>query len=156
MNKKGDKNFLQRIKEVSRILFWENKVTMGLIYTSIAMNLLVWTGFFLLIKRVQGILIGHYNVFFGIDVLINTAEKSSLWKVFLPSIGGLFFLVLSILMSIFLILQLDRTAVVEDEIEGALISNKSLSFIGSRLLLIGAWLVQLIIIVCFIAIWRIN
>ena len=156
MNNKGNQIFLQRMKEVGKILFWKNKITAILIYTSILINLLVSLGLFLLTKGDQTVIIAHYNVFFGIDVLVNIADKGSLWEVFLPPVGGMFFLMLSILMSIFLILQLDITASETEEAEGALVSNKALSFMGSRLLLIGAWLVQLIIAVFFITIWRIN
>jgi hypothetical protein len=153
--RKGIQKNIQKIKEVAVILFWENKITASLIGTSLLMNAVVWLGLFILVKKGQSVLIGHYNVFFGIDVLINLADKNSLGQLFLPPIGGIFFLLMSVIMSIFFILQLDRVTI-EEEIKEAFVSNKSLSFMGSRLLLIGAWLVQLILIVYLISIWFIN
>ena len=154
-DKKRLQGSIQKIKEVGKILFWENKITAILIGMSVLMNVVVWVGLFVLTRGGQDVLIGHYNVFFGIDVLVDLTDKNNLWKLFLPSIGGLFFLLVSVAMSFFLILQLDRGSV-EDEIKDSFVSNKSLSFMGSRLLLIGAWLVQLILIVYLISIWFIN
>ena len=152
----GDKKILQRVKDVGVILFWKNKITASLIYSSFVMWLVVVAGLFLLVRREQGVLIGHYNAFFGIDVLINTNDRAELWELFLPVLGGFFFLLVSVLMSFFFILQLDRTAVDLKEPKDSLVSNRAISFVGSRLLLIGAWLVQLVMIVYLIAIWLIN
>ena len=156
MIKEGEQKIWQRIKSVSVILLWKNKVTAGLIYTSLLMNALVWLGLFMLIKGGQNILIGHYNVFFGIDVIIDVTSRGDLCNLFLPAIGGLFFIVLSVLMSIFLILQLDRTTVISEKMTENFISNRAISFVGSRLLLIGAWFLQLVLLVYLVAIWLIN
>jgi len=155
-NNKGKQKKIHRIKEISKILFWRNKVTASLIYTSLLINALVWLGLFVLAKGDHSALIGHYNVFFGIDMLINLADENSLWKLFLPPIGGLFFLILSVMMSVFFILQLDIVSAKEKKIKNDFVSNKALSFVGSRLLLIGAWLVQLILVVYLMATWLIN
>lgn len=154
--KKGRQKKIQRGKEIGKILFWRNKITASLIYTSLLINALVWLGLFILIKGDQPVLIGHYNVFFGIDILVNLSDRSSLWRLFLPPIGGLFFLILNIIMSVFFILQLDRVVTKEEIVKDAFVSNRALSFMGSRLLLVGAWLIQLILAVYFIAIWLIN
>jgi hypothetical protein len=152
---KGSQNGIKKIGKVGRILFWENKITASLIYSSLFVNALICLGLFLLTRGDTSILVGHYNVFFGIDILIDLADKNNLWKLFLPPMGGLFFLGLSIIMSIFFILQLDLGAA-EEEIKNSFVSNKALSFMGSRLLLIGAWLVQLILVVYLISAWFIN
>jgi len=154
-DRKGKKNNARKIKEVSKILFWKNKITASLIGASLLMNIIVWLGLFMLTKSERPVLIGHYNVFFGIDVLIDLVDRSNLWRLFLPPAGGLFFLGLSIGMSIFFIVQLDNN-IVERTPKNSFVSNKSLSFMGSRLLLIGAWLVQLILVVYVIAVWFIN
>jgi len=154
-NRKREKKNARKISEISKILFWKNKITMVLIGTSFVLNIIVWLGLFMLTKNGQTILIGHYNVFFGVDTIINLAENGNSWELFLPPMGGLFFLVVSILMSIFLILQLDR-GTSEKEIKNSFVSNKSLSFMSSRLLLIGTWVVQLILVVYLISIWLIN
>ena len=153
--KKGNQNGIKKISKVSKILFWENKITASLIYSSLFVNALIWLGLFLLTRGGQSILVGHYNVFFGIDILIDLADKNNLWKLFLAPMGGLFFLGLSMVMSIFFILQLDIGAT-EEEIKNSFVSNKALSFMGSRLLLIGAWLVQLILVVYLVSMWFIN
>ncbi len=154
-SRKGSQNGIKKISKVGKILFWENKITASLIYSSLFVNAVIWLGLFFLTRGEQSILVGHYNVFFGIDILIDLADKNNLWKLFLPPMGGLFFLGLSIVMSIFFILQLDVGAM-EEEIENSFVSNKALSFMGSRLLLIGAWLVQLILVVYLISMWFIN
>ena len=153
--KKGSPKGIKKIGRVGKILFWENKITASLIYTSLGSNILVWLGLFFLLKTGQHILIGHYNVFFGIDVLVDLADKNNLWKLFLPPIGGLVFLCLSVMMSIFFILQLDLD-MSDKMIKNSFVSNKALSFVGSRLLLIGAWLVQLILVVYLLTTWFIN
>jgi hypothetical protein len=152
----GDKFFLQRIKEVGRILFWENKITAGLIYSGLLINSIVVIGLIILFKSGQDVLIGHYNVFFGIDKLIKATNKNDLWELLTPPIVGLFFLIVSVLMSIFFILQLDRTVAGDKKNGEVFVSNRAISFIGSRLLLIGAWVVQLILAVYLLAIWLIN
>jgi hypothetical protein len=154
-NRKGKQDLVKKICKICKILLWKNKIAASLIYSSVFINILIWVGLFLLMKGNQGILVGHYNAFFGIDVLIDLADTDNLWRLFLPPIGGLLFLILSVAMSIFFILQLDIGAV-DNEIKNSFVSNKALSFMGSRLLLIGAWLVQLILMVYLVAIWFIN
>ncbi len=142
------------LKEVSIILFRRNKITAGLIYTSLLMNIFLWGGLLFLFKKGQAILIGHYNVFFGVDTFIDIIHRSNIWELFFPAIGGLFFLLLNIAISIFFILQLNIS--VGEEKKDVFISNRAISFLGSRLLLIGAWVLQLVLLVYLIAIYFIN
>jgi len=145
----------QKIIEIGSILFWKNKIAAGLIYSSLVINLLVWIGLLALIKKSQEVLIVHYNVFFGIDRIVNLIEKNSLGEIFLVPMGGLVFLLLSIVVAIFLIIQFDDNSEIKMG-RNVFISNRSISFVGSRLLLIGAWLLQLILLVYLVAIELIN
>jgi hypothetical protein len=153
--KKGDMKIRQKIIEIGSILFWKNKIAAGLIYSSLVINLLVWIGLLALIKKSQEVLIVHYNVFFGIDRIVNLIEKNSLGEIFLVPMGGLVFLLLSIVVAIFLIIQFDDNSEIKMG-RNVFISNRSISFVGSRLLLIGAWLLQLILLIYLVAIELIN
>ena len=115
---------------------------------------MVWVLSYLLIRNSQEILIGHYNVFFGVDKIIDLSKEAERLEIFLPAMGGLFLILLTIVMSIFLIIQFDEEKIAKGNVN--FISNKSISFVGSRLLLISAWLLQLILIVYLIAIGRVN
>jgi len=156
MNNKGVQKICQRIKEISIIFLWENKVTAWIIYTSLLFNFLTHFGLYILFRKGQAVLITHYNVFFGIDAIVNTTDNLRLWQLFIPPLGGLFFLLLSIVMSILLVIQLDRVVMDVTKKKNYFISSKSVSFIGSRLLLIGAWSLQLVLLIYLIAIWKVN
>jgi hypothetical protein len=153
--KKGDVKTRQKIIGIGSILFWKNKITAGLIYSSLIINLLVWLGLVALIKKSQEVVIAHYNVFFGIDKIVNLTEKGSLVEIFLVPMGGLVFLLLSIVMAVFLIVQFDDNAEIKMG-RDVFISNRSISFVGSRLLLMGAWLLQLILLIYLVAVELIN
>ena len=153
MNKKKE-IACKRIKKVIISLLWQNRLTAIIIYSSLVLNAFVWVLFYLLIKNSQRILIGHYNVFFGVDRIIDISKKTGKLEILLPAMGGLFLIFLTVIMSIFLIVQFNEKKTVSDNV--IFISNKSISFVGSRLLLISAWLLQLILIIYLIAISRIN
>jgi len=153
MKKKKETNW-SKIKKISASLLWQNKLTAVIIYSSLGLNALVWLLSYLLMKNSQGILIGHYNVFFGVDKIIDLSNGVGKLEIFLSAMGGFFLILLTIVMSIFLTIQFDEEKIARDNIN--FISNKSISFVGSRLLLINSWLLQLILIIYLIAISRVN
>ena len=153
----GNKKIIvDKINKVCKSLFWKNKIAAGLIYGSLFLNGLFWLGIYFLVKNSQGIFVGHYNVFFGIDGFVDVSNGENWGNIFSVPMGGLFFLLLSIVMSIFLIMQFDKEVKEVDERSDSLITNRAISFMGSRLLLIAAWSLQLILLVYLIAIWKIN
>ncbi len=142
---------------MSQILLWKDKITVTIIYTSVLLNLGVWLVMGWLLKyNSQGVIIGHYNVFFGIDTMVDMSNGTSQWEILFVPLGGLIFLVLSFMMSVLLMVQFNNLSEKVDKKVDSLISNKSIGFISSRLLLIGAWILQLILLVYSLMILRIN
>ena len=142
---------------MSQILLWKDKITVTIIYTSVLLNLNIWLVMGWLLKyNSQGVIIGHYNVFFGIDTMVDMSNGASQWEILFVPLGGLIFLVLSFMMSVLLMVQFNNLSEKVDKKVDSLISNKSIGFISSRLLLIGAWILQLILLVYSLMILRIN
>ncbi len=146
----------QELIKMSQILLWKNKITALIIYTGLLLNLIIWGLLGWLLIHNKGIIIEHYNVFFGIDKMINLADRDSWWELLSIPLGGLIFLVLSFIMSILLMIQFNSLPAITDKKINDLITNKSIGFVSSRLLLIGAWVLQLILIVYSLMILRIN
>ncbi len=142
---------------MSHILLWRDKMTVIIIYTSVLLNFGVWLAMGWLLKyNSQGVIIGHYNVFFGIDTMVDMSNGASQWEVLFVPLGGFIFLGLSFAMSVLLMVQFNNSSEKIDKKVNSLISNKSIGFIGSRLLLIGAWILQLTLLVFSLMILRIN
>ncbi len=141
---------------MSQILLWKNKITALIIYTGLLLNLIIWGVLGWLLLHSREIIIEHYNVFFGIDKIIDLTDKKNWWELLSIPLGGLIFLVLSFIMSVLLMIQFNSLPAITDKKINDLITNKSIGFISSRLLLIGAWVLQLILIVYSLMILRIN
>jgi hypothetical protein len=156
--KKGAGKIWRNFLRIGKVLFWENKIAAGLIYSGLVFNLSLWAGLILLMKKSQGVFIAHYNVFFGIDKMMDLSEGIDWWESLLVPAGGLIVWVLSVLVAIFLIIQFDDDVKIKlsGKTEEVFVSNRSIGFVGSRLLLIGAWLLQLVLLIYLLAIWLIN
>ncbi len=155
--RKGKIKIWRELIKMSRILLWRDKITVTIIYTSVLLNLGVWVIMGWLLKyNSQGVIIEHYNVFFGIDMMVDMVNGVSWWEILFIPLGGLIFLVLSFVMSVVLMIQFNTLSEKVDKKVDNLISNRSIGFISSRLLLIGAWILQLILLVYGLMILRIN
>ncbi|GEM_PF-1944641 len=156
MNKIQPKTFVRKNLEVLEVLFWKNKVLVFLVYSSLFLNLLIWGVLFWFFKNAgEYNLIIHYNVYLGVDGILINDEPQSWFNLFLPAAGGFLFWLISVWLSVFLIFQLDRF----DNNKSALssfISNRSISFVSVRILLISAWMLQLVLLVYIISLWVIN
>jgi len=143
---------------VVKSFLWEDKVMMLIIYSALFLNLSVWIGLYFLLRKETEIFIAHYNVFFGIDFLIDIANGENRWQLLWVPAGGLLFWFLSFLLAVFLRKQFPATVQnkMSKKMPGELISNRSIGLVGGRLLLIGAWCLQVILLVYLLAIYRIN
>ena len=156
-NNEGVKIWKESIK-MSYILLWRDKATVLIIYSGILLNLVVWIIMGWLLRRnSQGVIIGHYNVFFGIDAIVDVTNRQSWLEILFIPFGGLIFLGLSFMLSVLLMVQFnkpldgDANRNVND-----FVTNKSIGFISSRLILIGAWTLQIVLLLYSIMILRIN
>ncbi len=156
MGKIQPKTFVKKNLEILGILFWENKILAFLVYTSLFLNLLIWGALFWFLKNAgEHNLVIHYNVYLGVDGILINDGPQSWFNLFLPAAGGFLFWLISVWLSVFLIFQLDRF----DNNRSALssfISNRSISFVSVRILLISVWMLQLILLVYIISLWVIN
>lgn len=83
----GAKGFLNLIKE----LFWRRRKIAFLIYLGLFINIVCWGIFYWLFKIEQSLVILHYNVFLGIDSVINIELGKDFLQMYLAPLGGTFF-----------------------------------------------------------------
>lgn len=84
--------------------FFKSKVILWLIALSLAANIICWAGLWVLIKPVDGSIILHYNVYFGVDMMGN-------WGLvfIMPSVGLLLFFI-NFSLSLYFYRQKERIA----------------------------------------------
>lgn len=155
------KNFFGKIGKVSRDckeiffeLFWRKRFSAFFIYGSLLLNGAAWAVLWQLTKLNQEIIILHYNAYLGIDVMLNSADEF-FPDLFLVVIGGAAILLLDILLSAILlylsdVLDKDKTKV------GQLKKEMDVNLLGSNLIIVGGFLVQVAIFIYSMAILFVN
>lgn len=159
------KNFFDKIgriggdcKEIFFELFWHRRFSAFFIYGSLLLNGVAWAVLWQLTKLNQEIIILHYNSYLGIDVMLNSAEEI-FPDLFLVVIVGAVILFLDIFLSAILlylsgVLDGKKSGKKEKECE----SEKELdvNLLGSNLIVMGGFLVQVAIFIYSVAILFVN
>ncbi len=133
-------------------LIWCNKLSAFFIYGGLILNFASWAVLWQLTKLNQEIIILHYNAYLGIDLMLNSSENL-FPDLFLVAIGGIIIFLLDILLAALLLYFsgfLDRKGKCEKEKE------MDVNLLGSNLIIVGGFLVQLAIFLYSMAILFVN
>jgi hypothetical protein len=82
--------------------FWRRRKIAFLIYLGLCINIACWGVFFWLFRVEQSLVILHYNVFLGIDSMMNIELAKDIFQMYLAPIGGTFFFLFNICMAFIL------------------------------------------------------
>lgn len=87
-NKENSKSLISKFKLFFKQEFFKNSIVFWLIASNLTLNFANWIILWVFIKPVDSLIILHYNVYFGVDMMGN-------WKsvFFLPGIGLLLFFI---------------------------------------------------------------
>jgi hypothetical protein len=103
-NKENPKSLTHRFKLFFKQEFFMNRIVLGTVIASLAINLANWIMLAIFIKPVDYSIILHYNVYFGVDM---TGSWKSVF--FLPGIGLLLFII-NFLLAFYFYKRLERIA----------------------------------------------
>ena len=93
-----------RIRFFFRQEFFQSKIVFWLIISGLLANLINWAALWIFIKPVDGNIILHYNVYFGVDMMGN-------WKlVFIMPSVGLFLFFVNFFLALYFYRQKERIA----------------------------------------------
>lgn len=135
MKRENEKNIRQvglksRVGSFFKQDFFRSKIVFWLIIFSLVANVTNWMGLWILVRPIDGNIILHYNVYFGVDMMGN-------WKLvfIMPSVGLLLFLI-NFFLALYFYHQKER--------------------IASYILLLASLMIQLSLLVASVSIIIIN
>ncbi len=147
--------------KTAMFLFWKSGVFV-IIVVALVVNLLEWLWLWKMVKGSQEVLITHYNVFFGVDSVVNVGESGFFWKIFFVPLGGLIFIVLGAIISVALFLMLNYSILQSDSFSyvpkknAKLVDKLSIAYFGANFLLLATLLVQVILLVYLLSLKIVN